>query len=93
MTQDMVERVKRGIAEAKTRWTMGNKPSDPDFEHMVQMHLEMPSLDPIAQAAIEATGVEELRDKAENLIIAIGMGWDLNGCVEALQAHLEKGPQ
>lgn len=33
-------------------------------------------------------GGEELREAAENLIIGIGMGWDLDGLVERVQAAL-----
>jgi hypothetical protein len=33
---------------------------------------------------------QTLRDAAENLLIAIGMGWDLDGCVENLRAALEQ---
>lgn len=32
----------------------------------------------------------EIKDAAENLIIAIGMGWDLAGCIERLQTALSK---
>jgi len=33
--------------------------------------------------------LERLEDTAENLLIAIGMGWDLEGCADALRQALE----
>jgi hypothetical protein len=33
---------------------------------------------------------QTLRDAAENLLIAIGMGWDIEGCVENLRAALAR---
>jgi hypothetical protein len=33
---------------------------------------------------------QKLQDKAENLLISIHMGWDLDGVLQALQAVLEE---
>jgi hypothetical protein len=41
-----------------------------------------------AQSDEESAQPQTLRDAAENLLIAIGMGWDLNGCAENLRAAL-----
>lgn len=36
----------------------------------------------------DANPAQTLRDAAENLLIAIGMGWDIEGCAENLRAAL-----
>jgi hypothetical protein len=41
-----------------------------------------------AQSDAKPALPQTLRDAAENLLIAIGMGWDLNGCAENLRAAL-----
>lgn len=33
---------------------------------------------------------QSVRDAAENLLIAIGMGWDIDGCAENLRTALER---
>jgi hypothetical protein len=39
-----------------------------------------------------AERVRVLEDKAENAVIAFGMGWDMEGVMEALRAANPKGP-
>jgi hypothetical protein len=41
-----------------------------------------------AQSDAEPVQPQTLRDAAENLLIAIGMGWDIDGCVESLRAAI-----
>lgn len=43
------------------------------------------------QRAIDVEAkIAELADKAENLVIAIDMGWDLNGCVEDMKKAIDR---
>lgn len=44
---------------------------------------------PALQARVEA--LEKVKDRAENLVIAHGMGWDIDGCLDELRAAITGG--
>lgn len=65
-------------------------------EHMIELNLdraaqgvEIMQLEEPATAAEARAG--KMGEAGENLLIAIGMGWDLDGCVEVLRAALQGG--
>jgi hypothetical protein len=44
-----------------------------------------------ACAEMAAEHIEKLNDAVENLLIAIGMGWDLDGVIEVTQNAMKHG--